>query len=408
MTQDRDYGREGGSVRSQGAAQTGATSAVSEGGRSRPDREEWRAGEAADRGTIADRSSEEHQPQYGYYYARALRRGGVSRPGGWRGEGGHGGPYGTQHIRGTGGQSNPQRAESGRWSDYRTSSRYAPGGFEGGATYGATGTELERELAEGRYEPERWRPTGEWERGQEGWEGRYARSAFGRGPARYGRPEGDYEYGRGYGEISGRPYDYGYYPAGPEHERRFGWGQRAEGRYGLRGYEHEGYGRDVGELQRERRTRWQREPLTAREIMTEDVKAVTKLSTLRNVAQIMKDENCGIVPVVDEDYKLQGVVTDRDIVIRALAEDKPVAELKVEDIMTDDVHAVTPDESLHDIVDLMGDKQVRRVPVVDRNDRLIGIISMGDIATRADYDEDLQEALEKVSARRSFWSRLWS
>jgi CBS domain-containing protein len=142
--------------------------------------------------------------------------------------------------------------------------------------------------------------------------------------------------------------------------------------------------------------------------MTSDIKATTKRSTLQNVAEIMKDENCGIVPVVDESHKLLGVVTDRDIVIRTLAEGRSPIEVSVEDVMTDDVEAVRPDEELKDVVELMGDKQIRRVPVVDRDDRLVGIISMGDIATRADYDEDLQEALERISSKRSFWSRLWS
>ena len=56
----------------------------------------------------------------------------------------------------------------------------------------------------------------------------------------------------------------------------------------------------------------------------------------------------------------------------------------------------------------MGRKQVRRLPVVDEQDRLMGIVSISDIAQKADYDEELQEALEKISSRRSFWSRLWS
>jgi CBS domain-containing protein len=156
------------------------------------------------------------------------------------------------------------------------------------------------------------------------------------------------------------------------------------------------------------RTRWQREPLTAGEVMTRQIKAVTRRSTLANVAEIMKDENCGIVPVVDETHKLLGLITDRDIVIRTLAEGKSPGEVTVEHVMTDDVEAVRPDEELGDVVELMGRKQIRRVPVVNRDDRLVGIISMGDIANRADYDEDLQEALEKISAKRSFWSRLWS
>jgi CBS domain-containing protein len=156
-----------------------------------------------------------------------------------------------------------------------------------------------------------------------------------------------------------------------------------------------------------RRTRWQREAVTAREIMTRDVKSVAPDASLRDVAEIMKSENCGIVPVVDEERRLRGVVTDRDIVIRSIAEGKGAGDLRVRDVMTADVEAVTGEEELTAVVALMGERQVRRVPVVDRNDRLLGIISMADVANRADYDEELQAALERISARRSFWSGLW-
>jgi CBS domain-containing protein len=111
--------------------------------------------------------------------------------------------------------------------------------------------------------------------------------------------------------------------------------------------------------------------------------------------------------VVDENRRLLGVVTDRDIVVRGLAESKNVADIKVEDIMSDDVEAVTPDESIHDLIQLMGEKQIRRVPVVDRRDQLLGIISLSDLATRADYDEELQDALERISSKRSFWNNLF-
>lgn len=170
---------------------------------------------------------------------------------------------------------------------------------------------------------------------------------------------------------------------------------------------HMGYG-DFG-VRREtsRRGRWKREPVLARDIMTSNPASVRPESSLRDVAKIMRDENTGIVPVCEDNGTLLGVVTDRDIVMRTLASDESPTNAVARDVMTDDVEAVTPDEELHDVVRLMGDRQVRRVPVVERGDRLVGIISMADVATRADYDEDLQDALEEISARRSFWSRLF-
>jgi len=148
---------------------------------------------------------------------------------------------------------------------------------------------------------------------------------------------------------------------------------------------------------------WQREPLAARDVMTRNPRTVTRQSAHREAAAIMRDENCGVVPVVDSAGRLEGILTDRDIVVRGVAHDRAL-ELRIEDVMTDDVSAVTEDEPLTSVLDLMGRRQVRRVPVVDRDDRLLGIISMADIANRADYDEDLQDAFERISSRRSFWS----
>jgi len=165
---------------------------------------------------------------------------------------------------------------------------------------------------------------------------------------------------------------------------------------------------DWGETERDRdqgqgRRFWQREPLAARDVMTRNPRTVSRQSAHREAAAIMRDENCGVVPVVDANGRLEGILTDRDIVVRGVAHDR-AQELRIEDVMTDDVSAVTEDEPLTSVLDLMGRKQIRRVPVVDRDDKLLGIISMADIANRADYDEDLQDAFERISSRRSFWS----
>jgi CBS domain-containing protein len=166
-----------------------------------------------------------------------------------------------------------------------------------------------------------------------------------------------------------------------------------------------GTGTSMGTAPQSRR-RWQREPLTAREIMTRGVKTLRRDSTLREVAQLMKDEDCGVVPIVDERGCLVGIITDRDMVIRAFTGGKTPDQLRASDVMTDDVECVHPEESIHSVIEMMGKRQIRRVHVVERDDRVIGIISMGDIANRADYDEELQEALNHVSSKRSFWSRL--
>ncbi|MBU8897326.1 CBS domain-containing protein [Corallococcus sp. H22C18031201] len=153
--------------------------------------------------------------------------------------------------------------------------------------------------------------------------------------------------------------------------------------------------------------RWRREPLTARDLMTRAVRTARRDSSLRDVAQLMKDEDCGVIPIVDAQRRLLGLVTDRDLALRAFAggNGRP-DQLRAQDVMTEDVEAVTPEEPLPAVIDLMGRRQIRRVPVVERDDTLVGILALSDIAHRADYDEELQDALERISARRSFWSRL--
>ncbi len=207
--------------------------------------------------------------------------------------------------------------------------------------------------------------------------------------------ERGYEGGHRETSMGGRA-DYADYSNEPGWERSYGSGFGRQEERG-RGSATEG-----------RRSRWQREPLTAREIMTKDVRSATPETSIRDVAGIMRDENTGIVPVVDEERRLLGVITDRDIVMRSVPEGKDPTRLRATELMTDDVECATPNESVYDVIRMMGDNQVRRVPVVDNSDRLVGIISMADLATRADYDEALQEALEEISSKRSFWSRLFS
>jgi CBS domain-containing protein len=210
---------------------------------------------------------------------------------------------------------------------------------------------------------------------------------------------GEWTRPRGYGELGAahptgrqRGYDDGEFAPGGDASTRL----------------HMGY-RDYGEGQQppKRASRWRREPVRAHEIMTRDPRSVGPDAGLRDIARVMRDENTGIVPVCDDSGRLLGVITDRDVIMRTLAESDGPIRATARSVMTDDVEAVTPDESLKDVIELMGERQIRRVPVVERGNRLVGIISMADIATRADADSELQDALEDISARRSFWSRIF-
>jgi CBS domain-containing protein len=193
---------------------------------------------------------------------------------------------------------------------------------------------------------------------------------------------------------------------------------QAYGDYGHPGGDRSAYGdmgaseRRGGAVQRtsaglgERMRRWRRGAQCARDVMTKSPKAVRPSDSLQHVAQVMIDEDTGIVPVIEEDNRLVGVITDRDMVCRLIARGVDLRAAKAADAMTDDVECVTEQHSLHDVLDIMSDHQVRRVPVVARGDRLVGIISMSDIAREADVDEDLQDTFEDISSRRGFWARL--
>jgi CBS domain-containing protein len=141
--------------------------------------------------------------------------------------------------------------------------------------------------------------------------------------------------------------------------------------------------------------------------MTRDLKTVGPEATIREVVEIMRREDVGVVPIVGDGGRLHALVTDRDIVVRGVADGKSIDQLRAKDVATTDIEVVSARDSLSDVIHLMGRQQIRRVPVVDEGDRLVGIVSLADIANRADQDEELQKAFEKISGRRSFWSRIW-
>jgi len=143
--------------------------------------------------------------------------------------------------------------------------------------------------------------------------------------------------------------------------------------------------------------------LRCREIMTKNVKTASSSSSLRDVAALMRDGDMGAVPVVD-DGKLIGIVTDRDIVVRAVVEGKD-ASTPISVAMSSELFTVRPDDFVFEAVRLMGDKQVRRIPVVGDGGELAGIISMADVALETEDDLEIAETLEEISSGASFWGR---
>jgi CBS domain-containing protein len=216
-----------------------------------------------------------------------------------------------------------------------------------------------------------------------------------------GRDEEDYGRGGGSSSNSGERFD-----------DRGGYGARYEGGGG---------GRPRGAS---------RSHVRCRDIMTRDVTVATRDATLQEVAAMMRDEDTGVIPVVDREDapviasdakieetskinnrilgngKLVGLITDRDIVVRAIAEGK-AGTTRAEEIMTTDVHTAQPNDRVIDAIRKMGDKQVRRIPIVDRDQILRGIISMADVALETEEDRELADALEEISSGSSFWNRVF-
>ncbi|MGE5564350.1 MAG: CBS domain-containing protein [Bacillota bacterium] len=130
------------------------------------------------------------------------------------------------------------------------------------------------------------------------------------------------------------------------------------------------------------------------EVMTRDVQTVRPDQPVQQAASFMLSADAGSIPVTDGD-RLIGMITDRDIAVRGVAKgygpDTPVREL-----MTDDVICVRTDDDVDDVASKMSEAQVRRLPVIDEDERLCGIVSLGDLSREAD-DDAASEALEGVS-----------
>jgi CBS domain-containing protein len=130
------------------------------------------------------------------------------------------------------------------------------------------------------------------------------------------------------------------------------------------------------------------------DIMTRSVATVQRDETIQAAAARMREMDVGSLPVLDG-KALAGMVTDRDITVRGVAEGMIPQESRVADVMTDDLRWCRADDSVEQVMAEMGDAQVRRLPVLDGNDEFVGIVALGDIATR--QSEHTDETLREIS-----------
>jgi CBS domain-containing protein len=138
---------------------------------------------------------------------------------------------------------------------------------------------------------------------------------------------------------------------------------------------------------------------TCNEVMTKNPTCCLATDPVNSAAEIMKNEDVGSVPVIEshDNPRLVGVITDRDIVLRVVADDRDYHSVKIQDVMSVNPVTCSPDDAFQDAADKMAQHQVRRLPIVDGKQHVIGIIALADMATRVTKPKRTAEVLEEIS-----------
>jgi len=133
--------------------------------------------------------------------------------------------------------------------------------------------------------------------------------------------------------------------------------------------------------------------------MTKDPEWCLPSDSVMKAAQLMKSEDVGPIPIVDDkdDMKLTGIVTDRDLAIKVVAEARDPRTTQVEEVMSEGLVTCRENDDVQSVLKLMQDNQVRRIPVVDKNDHLVGIIAQADVATRLGEPRATGKVVEQIS-----------
>ena len=136
--------------------------------------------------------------------------------------------------------------------------------------------------------------------------------------------------------------------------------------------------------------------MKARDIMTQNPRCVTPETSVQEAARLMKSEDTGVLPVVDAEAsrRLVGVITDRDIAIRVVADGMSSAQVR--DAMSSDPKSCRPDDAVKDVLQAMSDAQIRRIPIVDDGGAVVGIVSQADVVLETD-GRRVEKTIEKIS-----------
>jgi len=133
--------------------------------------------------------------------------------------------------------------------------------------------------------------------------------------------------------------------------------------------------------------------------MTQDPVCCLPTDTVSKAAQLMKSEDVGSIPVIENEQsmRLTGIVTDRDLALQIVAEERNASTTQVSDVMTYEVVTCRTTDDVQKAVDAMAQYQLRRMPVIDEDRRIVGIISQADVATRIDRTEETAEMVKEIS-----------
>lgn len=139
--------------------------------------------------------------------------------------------------------------------------------------------------------------------------------------------------------------------------------------------------------------------MIASEIMTRNPECCLPTDSVMTAAQLMKSEDVGPIPIVEdkEDRKLAGIVTDRDLAIKVVAEARDPKTTQIEEVMSEGLVTCRENDDVQSVLELMEDNQLRRIPVVDNNEHLIGIIAQADVATRLGSNRAAGKVVKEVS-----------
>ena len=137
--------------------------------------------------------------------------------------------------------------------------------------------------------------------------------------------------------------------------------------------------------------------MTCAEVMTPSPTACQPEHTAIEAAELMRREDCGLVPVISEGGKLIGVLTDRDIVVKVVAEGRDPRNTAVSEVMSTELVTCLPHETIETVMEQMAARQVRRIPIVERDGSLVGIVAQADIATRVAMPQETGQVVQAIS-----------